>query len=48
MLSLQHVSFRYENGPYLLQDVSMDVARGDYISIVGENGSGKSTSCASY
>lgn len=43
MLSLQHVSFRYENGTYLLQDVSMDVARGDYISIVGENGSGKST-----
>ncbi len=43
MISLQHVSFGYENGPALLRDISMEIREGDYISIVGENGSGKST-----
>ena len=43
MIQLEHVSFAYEHGPYLLQDINMNIADGDYISVVGENGSGKST-----
>jgi len=39
-----HVSFRYEkNGPYALEDVSFAVRPGEWLAIVGHNGSGKST-----
>ena len=43
MISLQHIYFEYERGPYLLKDLDMVIENGDYISVVGENGSGKST-----
>ncbi|KMO85808.1 metal ABC transporter ATP-binding protein [Megasphaera cerevisiae DSM 20462] len=43
MISLQHIYFAYERGPYLLKDLDMVIENGDYISVVGENGSGKST-----
>ena len=43
MIQLNHVSFAYEHGPYLLQDITMTIYDGDYLSVVGENGSGKST-----
>ncbi|MCH4179746.1 MAG: metal ABC transporter ATP-binding protein [Megasphaera sp.] len=44
MITLQHVYYAYEAGsPYLLKDLNLDIHDGDYISIVGENGSGKST-----
>jgi ATP-binding cassette subfamily B protein len=37
------VWFRYENGPWTLQDVSFDVPRGSKTALVGETGSGKTT-----
>lgn len=44
MITLHHVYYAYEPGaPYLLQDLNLEIRNGDYISIVGENGSGKST-----
>lgn len=43
MIEIEHLYFAYDRGPYLLRDVNMTVANGDYISIVGENGCGKST-----
>ena len=43
MLQISHLSFAYEQGPYLLHDLSMEIHDGDYVAIVGENGSGKST-----
>lgn len=43
MITIEHLYFAYDRGPYLLHDVNMTIADGDYISIVGENGCGKST-----
>ena len=44
MIILHHVCYAYENnGPYILRDLNLTIHNGDYISIVGENGSGKST-----
>jgi ATP-binding cassette, subfamily B, bacterial len=37
------VWFRYENGPWTLQDVSFEAPRGSKTALVGETGSGKTT-----
>ena len=43
-LRIDHVSFRYaEDGPLILQDVSLLARPGEFIALVGESGSGKST-----
>lgn len=43
-IELSHVSFRYsESTPLILNDLSLHVARGQMVAIVGPSGSGKST-----
>ena len=43
-LLLDHVSFSYsEDGPRVLDDVSIHARPGEFIAVVGESGSGKST-----
>lgn len=40
MLELKHIYFAYDIGsPYVLKDINLQVHDGDYISVVGENGS---------
>ncbi|NKI23293.1 ATP-binding cassette domain-containing protein [Paenibacillus dendritiformis] len=43
MLSTKHLCFEYEDGKRALEDVSIDLAKGNIIGLVGANGSGKST-----
>ena len=42
-LSLQHVSFAYAEGETVLDDVSLAVAPGEKVALVGASGGGKST-----
>lgn len=42
LLSCSHLNIGYENQT-VLEDVSFDLTRGDYLCVVGENGAGKST-----
>jgi ABC-type bacteriocin/lantibiotic exporter with double-glycine peptidase domain len=43
-IALDHVSFRYDPGaPMVVRDVSVDIAPGQFVAIVGRSGSGKST-----
>ncbi|MCM3694459.1 energy-coupling factor ABC transporter ATP-binding protein [Neobacillus niacini] len=44
VVSLRNVSFQYENqSSYALQNVTFDIFEGEWLAIVGHNGSGKST-----
>ena len=42
-VAFEHVSFAYPDGPPVLRDVTLDIAAGTRMAIVGETGSGKST-----
>lgn len=44
MITLSHIHFSYTGrAPWVLDDISLFVPKGTYISILGENGCGKST-----
>jgi cell division transport system ATP-binding protein len=43
MISLQRVSKTYKNGVTALTDVTVEVDKGEFVFIVGQSGSGKST-----
>ncbi|MDE3192744.1 MAG: phosphonate ABC transporter ATP-binding protein [Chloroflexota bacterium] len=43
MLVIQHLTKVYPNGTHALDDVSLDVASGEFVVLIGLSGSGKST-----
>ena len=43
MIEFQHVSFAYEKGRPVLQDLSFRIERGEAVGLIGANGAGKST-----
>lgn len=44
MIQTENLTFRYaSSGTSLLENISFRIERGDYVSVVGENGCGKST-----
>jgi len=42
LVTLENVSFTY-NGEPVIQDVFLDISRGDFIAMIGPNGGGKTT-----
>ncbi|WP_236639589.1 ABC transporter ATP-binding protein [Salinigranum halophilum] len=42
-VAFEDVSFAYERGEPVLQDISFDVSRGEKVAFVGQSGAGKST-----
>ena len=42
LFSVEHISFSYGKRP-VLQDISLEISKGERIAIVGKNGAGKST-----
>ena len=41
MIKLQNVNFRYKNGKDVLRDINLEIKEGEFISIIGKNGSRK-------
>jgi sulfonate transport system ATP-binding protein len=42
-IQLRRVGKRFEDGPYVLHDINLDIQPGEIISIIGPSGCGKST-----
>lgn len=42
-LAMSEVTFRYEEGPVVLKELSLDLKPGEWLGVGGESGSGKST-----
>lgn len=42
-ISFQRVEFRYGDGPLIVRDFSLELARGEFFALVGPSGCGKST-----
>lgn len=43
LIRFESVQKRFGAGPAVLQDISLDVAEGDFVSVIGPSGCGKST-----
>ena len=43
MIKLENVCFKYKNSDFILDNINLEIKEGDFISIVGKNGTGKST-----
>ena len=43
MIKLEHVSKLYQEGVPALDDVSINIEKGEFVFIMGKSGSGKST-----
>ena len=43
MIEFRHVSFAYEEGVPVLEDVSFHIGKGESVGLIGANGAGKST-----
>lgn len=42
VIKFEHVSFGYDEKP-ILEDINLEIHKGDYVGIIGQNGAGKST-----
>ncbi len=43
IVEIRNLSVGYEDRPYVLKDVNLDVYEGDFLGIIGPNGGGKTT-----
>lgn len=45
MIKLENVNFKYKKEKEVLKDVNLEIKEGEFISIIGKNGSRKIYTC---
>ena len=45
MIKLESVNFGYKSGKDILKDINLEINEGEFISIIGKNGSRKIYTC---
>lgn len=45
-IAFENVSFKYNSGDYVLQNINLDVRKGETVALVGQSGGGKTTLCS--
>ena len=43
VIEVENLSFRFDGGPPVLEGVNLEIAAGDFASVIGPNGGGKTT-----
>ncbi|MCW8984145.1 MAG: metal ABC transporter ATP-binding protein [Thermoanaerobaculales bacterium] len=43
VIKVENLGFRFDGGPPVLEDVNLEIAAGDFASVIGPNGGGKTT-----
>lgn len=43
MIEINNVSYKYKNGNEVLKDINIKIKDGEFVAVIGKNGSGKST-----
>jgi ABC-type Mn2+/Zn2+ transport system ATPase subunit len=43
IIEVENLSFRFDGGPPVLEGVNLEIAAGDFASVIGPNGGGKTT-----
>jgi len=43
IVNFKNVSFKFNNGPTILENANLNIQSGEWVAVVGENGTGKST-----
>lgn len=43
MIKINNLNYKFKTGNFSISDINLEISNGDFISIIGKNGSGKST-----
>ena len=43
MITVNNLNYKYKTSEFSLTDINLEINSGEFISIIGQNGSGKST-----
>ena len=43
MITVKKLNYKYKTSEFSLKDINLEIKDGEFISIIGKNGSGKST-----
>ncbi len=48
MIKIENVNFKYKNEKEILKKINLEINEGEFISIIGKNGSRKINTCKDY
>ena len=43
MITIKNLNYKYKTGEFALSDINLEIKGNEFVTIIGKNGSGKST-----